>query len=300
MTQILFAVQAVNYRARAQEQQRLEERVRHQVEDAGGKRAHADAQKHVAELRDGGVREDFLDIDLRQTDGGGEERSGQADDGDRVHADGSVQEQGRRARDHVDTRRDHGGGVDESGHRSGAGHRVRQPDIERDLRGFSGRADQQQQRDGGQDSHARFRGHALRGVKYLREIERSELADDQEHGQRKAEVADAVDDECLVARGGRELLSEIESDQQVAAQSHAFPADEQQQVILRQHQHQHEEHEQVQVREEAVIASFVLHVADGVNMDQRADAGDHHQHDGGEPVDGEIDADVQRCRFESR
>ncbi len=64
--------------------------------------------------------------------------------------------------------------------------------------------------------------------------------------------------------------SEVESDQQVAAQPHAFPADEQQQVILRQHQHQHEEHEQVQVREEAVVAAFVLHVADGVNVNQTA------------------------------
>jgi hypothetical protein len=28
-------------------------------------------------------------------------------------------------------------------------------------------------------------------------------------------------------------------------------------------------------------------------MDQEADAGDDHQHDGGQPVDGKIDADVQ-------
>ena len=47
----------------------------------------ADAQEHVAELRDGGVRENFLDIDLRQADGGGEESRREADHGDRVHGD---------------------------------------------------------------------------------------------------------------------------------------------------------------------------------------------------------------------
>ena len=44
---------------------------------------HAHADEHVAELRNGGVREDLLDIVLRQADGGGEECGGDADDGDR-------------------------------------------------------------------------------------------------------------------------------------------------------------------------------------------------------------------------
>ena len=133
----------------------------------------------------------------------------------------------------------------------------------------------------------------LAAVEHFREIERTELADDQKNRQRKAEIADAVYDERLVAGVGRVLLQKIEPDQQVAAQSHAFPSDEQQQEILRQHQNQHEKHEQVQVCEEAVIAALVRHVADGINMDQQADSGDHHQHHGGQPVHREIDADVQ-------
>ena len=53
LADVLFAVQRVDDRARAQEQAGLEERVGHQVEDAGAKRAHAHGQEHVAELRDG-------------------------------------------------------------------------------------------------------------------------------------------------------------------------------------------------------------------------------------------------------
>ena len=81
----------VNHAARAQEEQRLEERVRHQVEDAGRKSAHADAQEHVSELRNRGVGENFLDIVLRQADGRREERRRQADHRHRVHRDRRVQ-----------------------------------------------------------------------------------------------------------------------------------------------------------------------------------------------------------------
>ena len=37
----------------------------------------------------------------------------------------------------------------------------------------------------------------------------------------------------------------------------------------------------------------MIHVTDGVNVNQRSDAGDDHQHDGGKTVHRKIDADVQ-------
>ena len=63
----------MNDRARCQEEQPFEEGVRHQVEDARRKRAYAAGHEHVAELRDGGVSENFFDIGLRDADGRGEE-----------------------------------------------------------------------------------------------------------------------------------------------------------------------------------------------------------------------------------
>ncbi len=68
-SQVLFARQRVDHAAGAEEQQRLEEGVRHDVEHAGRIRADAEAEKHVAELRDRGVREDLLDVVLYQADG---------------------------------------------------------------------------------------------------------------------------------------------------------------------------------------------------------------------------------------
>ena len=87
VAQILFTGEAVDHAARAEEEQRLEESVRHQVENAGGKSADAQAEKHVAELGDGGVREDLLDVVLDEADGSGEEGRERSDDCDHVHGE---------------------------------------------------------------------------------------------------------------------------------------------------------------------------------------------------------------------
>jgi hypothetical protein len=59
------------------------------------------------------------------------------------------------------------------------------------------------------------------------------------------------------------------------------------------HQHQHEEHEEVEVGEEAPVALFVRHVADGVDVDEEADAGDDAEHDEREVIDGEGEVDLE-------
>ena len=216
-------------------------------------------------------------------------------DGDDGHGHRRVQEEHVRARDHVHARGHHGGGVNQRADRRGAFHGVGQPDVQRNLRGLAGRADQQQKRGGGQHAGARgFHGHGGRAAEHRREIQRAELPEQQEQAQQEAEVADAVDQECLVAGVGGGLLQEPEADEQVAAQSDAFPADEHQQVVGRQHQRQHEEHEQVQVGEKAAVAGIVGHVAGGIEVNEPADAGDHDQHHHGERIDlqGIVGAEV--------
>ena len=68
--------------------------------------------------------------------------------GDQRHgASGDGAKSEVRARDHVDAGRDHRRGVDEGGDGRRAFHRVRQPDVQRELRALAGRAEQEQQAD---------------------------------------------------------------------------------------------------------------------------------------------------------
>ena len=128
------------------------------------------------------------------------------------------------------------------------------------------------------------------------EAQRAEVPGDGEHAQQEAGVADAVDDECFVGGVAGRLAMEIETDQQIRTQAHAFPAHEHQDIVVRQDQREHGEHEQVQVSEEAVVAAFMRHVADGINVDQHAHAGDKQQPDGGERIEQEAGIGVERGR----
>ena len=110
---VLFARQRVDDDAGRHEEQRLEERVRHQVEHPVRVRADARAEEHVADLRHRRVRDHALDVDLHERDEAGDEQR------ERAHAGGDELDRARlledrvRARDQVDARGDHRRRVDQ-------------------------------------------------------------------------------------------------------------------------------------------------------------------------------------------
>ena len=126
------------------------------------------------------------------------------------------------------------------------------------------------------------------------ERDRAHLLEHQEDGQRQADVTDPVHDERLLGGGGRGRSVRPEPDQQVGRQADALPAGVQGDERVAQHQQQHRRDEQVQVREELAPVGVVRHVADRVDVDQRADTGDQ-QHEGQrQRVDEQPEVDVQR------
>ena len=292
LAHVLLAGERVDDGAGGEEEQRLEEGVGEEVEDAGGVSPDSAGQEHVAELRDGGVGEDALDVVLHHADAGGEDAGGGSDDGDDAESVGRAVEQRVATRNHVDAGRDHRRRVNESGDGCGAFHRVGEPDVEGNLRGLADRAEDEQKSDGGEDA-AVPSGIDADGVEDVGEVERAELADDEEHREQKAEVADAVDDEGFFAGVGGGVFLEVEADEQVGGETDALPADEHQKEAFGEHEDGHEEHEEVEVGEEAPVPLFVRHVADGVDVDQKADAGDDAEHDESEVVDSEGEVDLK-------
>jgi hypothetical protein len=161
--------------------------------------------------------------------------------------------------------------------------------VQRDLRRFAASANEQQ------DSH-QARGNHGRRVRHERcvdavQVERAERRVEQEHAEQEAGVADAVGDERLLARGGLRRVLEPEADQQVRGEAHALPAHEEHEERAPQHQEQHEEEEQVQVREVARIRLVLAHVADRIDVDERAHAGHDEGHHGGQAIEVEGDLD---------
>ncbi len=258
--------------------------MRHQVKHRRGVSRNAAAQEHVAKLRNGGVGEHTLDVVLHHADCRGKQGGHCADDRDHAKRKRRAVKQHVRPAHQVHARRHHGGRVDQRGHGRRAFHRVRQPDIQRNLRGLAGGSDEQQQRNRGKEAAVQCRLIVQR-VEDLRERQRSKVVDQQEHRQQKAEVSNAIHHEGLASGVVRRRLLPIKADQQVRCQAHAFPPDKQQKEVLCQHQHQHEEHEQVQVREEAPVALVLSHITDRIKVDQEAHARDHAKHDQRQVID---------------
>ena len=125
-------------------------------------------------------------------------------------------------------------------------------------------------------------------------VERAGVLHEKEHRAEEAEVTDAVGDERLFSSGGVRAVLVPEADEEVAAETDAFPAYEQDRKVVAQYKHQHREHEEVQVREEAPVPLVLLHVRSGIEVDQKSDAGDDQHHDAGEGIDAEFELDGHR------
>ena len=167
------------------------------------------------------------------------------------------------AGDEVDAGVDHRRGVDQGRHRRRALHRVRQPDVQRELGALADGAGEDQQRDDpDRDRRARRPGSRAGSDERQLVIEsrmfRVPRVDEDRHDpEREADVADAVRDERLLARLGGGPLAIPEPDQQVARQAHQLPGHEQHEPAVREDEQEHRDHEQVEVGEEAPVAGVV-------------------------------------------
>ena len=265
---------------RAQEQQRLEEGVGQQVKGGGGQRPGPDPQHHVADLADGGIGQDPLQVTLGTGAGGGVEGREPSGNGNGGQGNGRRAYQREHAGQQVDPGRDHGGGVDLGRDRRGTGHGVRQPDRQRQLGRFAGRADQQQDPQGGDDPGRQQKAHTVQ----LGNGDSAQELVHPDHGNAEGGVSDAGDDKGLAPGSGVLLLRVPEADQGVGAEADPFPPQVKERQVFGQDQGQHGKDKDVQQGKVTGKVRIVLHVADGVQVNQAADKGDHQGHGKGKLV----------------
>jgi hypothetical protein len=80
--------------------------------------------------------------------------------------------------------------------------------------------------------------------------------------------------------------------------THAFPAEEHLEQVVRRHQHQHREGEEREIGEEARLIRLFLHIAPAIKVDEAGDAGDHHQHDRRHRVNAQRPLGVEAAAFD--
>ena len=158
------------------------------------------------------------------------------------------------ARDQVDTSGDHGGSMDQGRNRRRTCHGIRQPDKQRQLGRFTGHTQQHEEGDQ-RASHRVWRQPRLRAcAEDLVKLQGAKIGEDQEHGDQQAKITDAVGDEGFLGSHGIAdailALFKPETDQQVGAQAHTFPADEHHQVVIGADQDHHGGDEQVEIDKE--------------------------------------------------
>ena len=283
---VLLVVERDDHRPASQKQEGLERAVGEQMEDPGRVGAQPAGHHHESELADGGPGHHALDVILRQRDRGPEEHRGGAGHRDHVHRRRRQVVERRHPRHHEHAGGHHGSGVNQRRDRRGTFHGVRQPHMERHLRRFAHRSQEQQQADHGQrrdlppapDGTQEIDGFPgeIGGLgKNMAIFQRPEGQPHQQHPQQKPEISHPIDDEGLGRRSAGRCALIPMADQEVGAQPDRLPEDEQLQEVVGHHQHEHRKSEQGDVGEEPGIAALAVHVADRIDVHEPAD--DRHQ-----------------------
>src|SRR6186997_1402113 len=83
---------------------------------------------------------------------------------------------------------------------------------------------------------------------------RTREREDQEYSHQHAPIADAVHYERFLGRSASFIKLDVVADQQIRAKADAFPANEHQKEIVREHERQHREHEKIQICKKAIKA----------------------------------------------
>ena len=280
--------------ARRHEERSLERRVIEYVEDAchDGQRAiHTEEQRYQTQMADGGIGEQALEVVLEDRKVGAHQQGRQPRQADEPEPRVRVAERRVHARQKEHAGLHHRGGVQVSRHGRRRCHRVRQPEVERELRTFGKRA-QQHQHQGRQIQ--RMGADRVAGCQDRIELEAANDVPEQQHAAQQCEASCAGDRQRHArALAGIGAMVPV-ADQQERGEAGGLPENHQQQQVVCQDQPQHGAHEEQQVTKEARRRIIRMQVIGGIEHDQRADGADQQREHPRQPVDAETERQAKR------
>ena len=163
-------------------------------------------------------------------------------------------------------------------HRGGRGHRVGQPEVERKLRAFCERPQQDQQQCRNKTRIGLDRGHVGRHGAEL--VGTGNLPQQHEATQHR-QAAAAGNGQGLPGAGAGVGAVAPEADQQERRDAGQLPEHHQQQQVVRKHHAQHGGHEQHHEAEKLAGGILGRQVVGGIEDDQQSDEqdqpGEHHR-----------------------
>ena len=285
-----------------QEQQGFKESVGHHMEHRHGIGRRTQSHSHVAQLRQGGIRNHTFDVVLNHAQETHKQGSNRTDYHDDRQGSAAHLINRRHTRYHEQTGGNHGCGVNQCRNRGRTFHRIRQPNVQRELRRFTHRTDKQEQTGYGNQRPFHTGEQLDSGRLNIRQISEyiliaqaaAEIGKHQADTEQKSEVTDTVDQKGFQVGKNRARTFEIETDQEIRHQAHSLPAEEELDEVVAHNQHQHAESKQRNIAEEALVADFfIVHIADGVDMHHQRHAGDHDHHHRRHRIDQEADGEIQ-------
>ena len=162
---------------------------------------------------------------------------------------------------------------------------------------FTHGADEQQEPDNfegrqfGTKETDRRCGEAIHLTKDRRKIDAIGQQEQRHDAQYKPEITDTVYNERLHSGRTRGGFTPVETDQKIRRNAYTLPSKEHLDQVIRCYQHQHRERKEAEVCEETRLVRLtlaplriVIHVAKGIQVNQRGNRRDNDQHDVGQHI----------------
>ena len=275
------------------EQPALEQRVGDQIEHRALDRvfdAHAGHHHHQAERGDGGIGKHQLQVGLAHGQHRADDERHAAERRQNRHPRRGIAHHRVQPHQQINARLHHGCGVQIGRNRGRRLHGVRQPEMERKLRRLGERTAENQNE--GSEIKRALPQYVTAGQQFGKPVRAGDILDRQHAGEQRQTTA-AGHHQRLDRGAARGILFMVEADEQEGCNRGQLPEDEQHQQPIGDHHAEHCAHEHEHEGQEPRLLRVALHIAPGIEHDQRSDAGDQQREGQRKAVDQEGEAQAQ-------